>query len=448
MFPNPQDALPLPPRPNLERYKKLAKELIKACKSGDENAIGNWAEQWIRALARLVGWKNTHLALARMGRRTNEVEDFARRKLLGSGPADRKCAVADAQFVIARSHGFESWPKVAKHLEALARKSSSVSRFEAAADAIVSGNVATLKRLLREDPNLIHESSTREHGATLLHYVSANGVEGYRQKTPKNIVAITEMLLNAGAEIDATANVYGGGCTTLGLAATSVYPERAGVQEALLQTLLDHGAKLEQLSIAGNGQSIVIASLANGRPRAAAFLASRGARLGLVETAALGRLAIVKSFFQDDGSMKPNVHKEQLNEGFIYACGYGHYSVVEFLLTKRVDLAAQAGGQTGLHWAVIGEHLDTVKLLLRHNAPLEVANMFGGTVLDQALWSAAHGGDPDVYISILEALVAAGAKVPERHVPVNALVNAWLAQHGSRPEPSRYWYGEKPHREK
>jgi hypothetical protein len=45
----------------------------------------------------------------------------------------------------------------------------------------------------------------------LLHYVSANGVEGYRQKAPKNVVKITETLLNAGAEIDATANVYGAG---------------------------------------------------------------------------------------------------------------------------------------------------------------------------------------------------------------------------------------------
>ena|SRR2546429_5003265 len=448
MFPNPQDALPLPPRPNLERYKKLAKQLVESCKSGDEKAIGDWSEQWIRTLAKLAGWKSTRQARARIGRWTSEVEDFARRKLLGGEPGNRKCALADAQFVIARSHGFESWPKFAKHLQALARKSSSVSRFEAAADAIVSGDIATLKRLLREDPNLIRESSTREHGATLLHYVSANGVEGYRQKAPKNVVKITETLLNAGAEIDATANVYGGGCTTLGLAATSVYPERAGVQEALLHTLLDHGANLEQPSIAGNGQSIVIACLANGRPKAAEFLASWGAHLDLAGAAALGRLAIVKSFFQDDGSMKPNVHKEQLNEGFIYACGYGHYSVVKFLLPKGVDLAAQAGGQTGLHWAVIGEHLDTVNLLLRYHAPLEVENMFGGTVLDQALWSAAHGGDPDVYIAILEALVAAGAKVPERHVPVNPLVNAWLAQHGSHAEPSWYWYGEKPHREK
>ena len=447
MFPNPQDALPLPPRANLERYKKLAKELIKACKSGDENAVGNWAEQWIQMLAKLVGGKSTRQALGRIGRWTDDVEKFASNKLLVNEPG-RKCALADAQFVIARSHGFNSWPKFARHLEALARKSSSVSRFEAAADAIVSGDLAKLKRLLREEPNLIRESSTREHGATLLHYVSANGVEGYRQKTPTNIVEITEMLLNAGAEIDATANVYGGGCTTLGLAATSVHPERSGVQEELLQTLLDHGVKLEQPSIAGNRQSLVIACLANGRPKAAEFLAKRGARLDLAGAAALGLLDVVKSFFDKDGRMKPNANKEQLNEGFVYACGYGHDNVVEFLLTKGVDLAAQAGGQTGLHWAVIGEHLDIVKLLLRHDAPLEVANMFGGTVLDQALWSAAHGGDPNVYISILEVLVTAGAKVPERHVPVNALVNAWLAQHGSRPEPSWYWYGEKPHREK
>ena len=32
MFPNPQDALPLPPQPSIERYKKIAKELVKACK--------------------------------------------------------------------------------------------------------------------------------------------------------------------------------------------------------------------------------------------------------------------------------------------------------------------------------------------------------------------------------------------------------------------------------
>ena len=322
MFPNPQAALPLPPRPSLESYKKLAKGLVKACKSGGQKAIGDWAGQWIRTLAKLSE------SQPRLDTSANQVEAFARARL------SDKCALTAAQFVIARSHGFESWPKFAGHLEALARKTSPVSRFEASADAIVDGDIATLKRLLHEDPALIHATSTREHGATLLHYVSANGVEGYRQKTPKNIVEITEILLNAGAEIDAIADVYGGGCTALGLAATSVHPERAGVQEALLEKLLDHGASLQQHSIAGNRQSIVIGCLANGRPKAAEFLADRGAPLDLAAAAGLGRLDIVKTFFAEDGTLKPNTTKEQLNEGLAYACGYGRNSVAEFLLKR------------------------------------------------------------------------------------------------------------------
>ena len=74
-----------------------------------------------------------------------------------------------------------------------------------------------LKRILRDNPTLIRARSSREHGATLLHYVSANGVEGYRQRTPKNIVAIARLLLDAGAEVDATADVYGGGGDDAGI---------------------------------------------------------------------------------------------------------------------------------------------------------------------------------------------------------------------------------------
>ncbi|HXM33597.1 MAG TPA: ankyrin repeat domain-containing protein, partial [Pyrinomonadaceae bacterium] len=98
--------------------------------------------------------------------------------------------------------------------------------------------------------------------------------------------------------------------------------------------------------------------------------------------AALGRLDVVKGFFAEDGALKPNATKKELNEGFRYACRYSHNNVVAFLLTKDMDLSAHGGdGQTALHWAAIGGHLDTVKLLLRHNPPLEVRNMYGGTVL-------------------------------------------------------------------
>src|SRR5579863_10306770 len=99
MFPHPHEALPLPERPNLENYRKIAKSLVKSAKSGDLAALS----------------------------------DFARGQL-----ADHP-TLTKAQFVIARSYGFQSWPKFARHLEALARNSP-VSRFEAAVDSIVNGD--------------------------------------------------------------------------------------------------------------------------------------------------------------------------------------------------------------------------------------------------------------------------------------------------------------------
>lgn len=306
------------------------------------------------------------------------------------------------------------------------------AQFEAAADAIVNGDIATLEQLLRESPVLIHARSHREHNATLLHYVAANGVESHRQKTPPNIVEITELLLNAGAEIDANANMYGGGCTTLGLAATSIHPERAGVQALLMQTLLDHGARIDQPSAAGNRHSIVLGCLANGRPKAAAFLAARGAPLDFVEAAGIGRLDLVASAFTQG---RPAA--EQLNSALQYACGYGHKDVAEFLLGKGADPASHdAHGQTALHYAVMGGQLHALHLLLRHQAPLEVGNTYGGTPLGQALWSAAHADDPAGYVPVLDALAQAGAKLPAHCPSIHPLVDGWLAQHGCRIGPA------------
>jgi hypothetical protein len=414
MFPNAQAALPLSRRPNLERYKKLVKDLVKACKSDD--TIVDWAEKWVESRSR------------------EQVVRFVQREM-------HRCRVADAQSIIARSHGFDTWARFSKHLNGLNNKGSAVARFETAADAIIKGDIKTLKRLLREDPRLVQARSTRQHGATLLHYVSANGVEGYRQKTPANIVEIAELLLQAGAEVDAEADVYGGGATTLGLAATSVHPFRAGVQNPLLQLLLDYGAEIDHKTGAGNRQSSVLGALANGRPEAALFLAERGARLNLDAAAGVGRLDVVKSFFKN--KTKPG--KKRLQSAFVYASGGGHKDVVEFLLNKGVDLADGGDdGQTPLHWAVIFGKLEMVKLLLKYKPPLESRNMYGGTVLGQTMWSAAHGGDPKVYAQIIKTLIAAGAKVPPRHVPVNKPIDDLLRRYGSEPEPTWYWYGEKP----
>jgi hypothetical protein len=66
-------------------------------------------------------------------------------------------------------------------------------------------------------------------------------------------------------------------------------------------------------------------------------------------------------------------------------------------------------------------------------------------VVGQTLWSAAHGGDPENYIRIIEALWTAGAKLLSRHPPVNQRIDAWLEKHGSHAEPTWYWSeDEKP----
>jgi len=442
MFPNAQDAFPLPQRPNLERYKKLAKELVKACKSENEAAITDWAHNWVAPLIKQSDIKFVRPLPIVTAAWTDRVAGFVQRKLTEH---DGRCRLADAQFIIARSHGFESWAKFSRHLNALTHKASTIARFEAAADAIVNGDIKTLQRLLRDDPQLVHSRSTREHRATLLHYVSANGVEGYRQKTPKNIVAVTEVLLKAGAEVDAEADVYGGGATTLGLVATSIHPDRAGVQNPLLQILLDHGAEIDHKTAGGNQENSVMSALDNGRAAAAAYLADRGARLNLLSAAGVGRVDIVKSYFNEDGTRKANTSQKKVQRAFLYACTWGQTNVVEFLLEKGVDLNEGGdGGQTPLHCAAIGGQLNTIKLLLKFNPPLELRNMYGGTVLGQTMWSAAHGGDARLYAEIIETLIAAGAKVPPRHVPVNKPIDELLRSYGSEPEPTWYWYGEKP----
>src|SRR5438876_8332254 len=133
------DALPLPARPNLEQYKKLAKDFQKACKSGDANAVRDWAARWAESLARLGG-----VAIADAARRIER--NFRETNARGA-----RCKLADAQFFVARQHGFASWPKFVTHIEGLQRANSSVSKFERAVDAIVSGDAATLGRLLREN---------------------------------------------------------------------------------------------------------------------------------------------------------------------------------------------------------------------------------------------------------------------------------------------------------
>jgi Ankyrin repeats (3 copies) len=418
MYPNPQDALPFPSRPNLDQYRKLAKDLVKACKSGDASAVRAWTVDWLNALATRLHDSDRFRNPAEIDRRASDVEQFARTTL--SGRHDRpNCALADAQFVIARAHGFVSWPVFAAHLESLARSSSPVSAFEAAVRSIITGDRSTLERLLREDPGLVRARSTREHRATLLHYVSANGVEGYRQVSPNNIAEITRMLLDAGAEVDAGANVYGSSrCTALGLVATSAPPDAAGVQLEVIDVLLDHGARTDLRGLAGRNHPLIHACLANGQPEAAAHLARRGAPLDFAGVAGLGRVDVMRESF--DAELRPGqtVTPATMAEAFWMASGYGHAAAAQVLLDHGVDvdmeLKGHGDGHTALHAAAYYGHPDVVSLLLQHGARVDVIDKTWKTPpLVWALtgWSSAPAAKAERYYTVAAVLVRAGAQV-------------------------------------
>jgi hypothetical protein len=324
---------------------------------------------------------------------------------------------ADIQLAMADWYYFESWMHLAEWVAAVTQKDSPVFLFELAVEAIFTGDAAKLEGLLREEPGLVRARSMRRHHATLLHYVGANGVEYYRGQYPANAVEILKLLLEAGAEVNAEADMYGGRATALGLIATSIHPTRAGVMNPLLEALLNAGATIDHPGAAGNGHYAVNGCLANGRPEAADFLARRGARLDLEGAAGVGRLDVVRSYFNDDGSLKAPATGTQLARGFAWACEYGQTAVVGFLLDKGADPNEQVNGMNGLHWAVIGGHLDTIKLLIDRRAPLESVNVYGGTALGTAFWATAN--QDEVYrwpgftddIMVIEVLLDAGAKI-------------------------------------
>lgn len=412
-------AIPLPARPRLDFYKKLAKELLHASADASagistEDAVRAWAVRWLGAFGWLSEAKQSSSVTA--GQRS-QVEMHAERiegrwrelrKKKGAAPP----LLAEAQFFLAREHGFLSWPKFAEHVRALENAQSQVTNFETAVDAIVAGDEPSLAALLRNDPSLTTARSLREHHSTLLHYCSANGVEDFRQKTPENIVAIARMLLDAGAEVNAESDAYGGGSTTLGLTATSGHPERAGVQIPLMELLLDRGAAMD----VGKSSDVVVC-LRNGRAQAGEFLWGKGARLDLEGAAGVGALDTVKQFFTEDGALQSSATAQQLSSGFSWACEFGRVNVVEFLLGHGMDADARvsADGQTGLHWAALGGHPEIVRMLLARGADVNaVETGYGGTPLGWAVYGYGHSADEtdgDRYYAVVGVLVAAGAEI-------------------------------------
>jgi ankyrin repeat protein len=359
----------------LAGYEAQAATLLAGWRAGDKDAIALARQHHPKFLREDVSW-------LQKPKTDKQVRDT---------PFD----LEDAKLAVARWYEFLDWPSLAMHVSQVAVAGSPIRQFEGAVDAVVTGNMATLNSLLSNNPNLIRARSQRitsrgepaVHGATLLHYIAANGVESYRQKSPPNAADVAKTLLEAGAEPDAVAGMYGGKATTMSMLASSTPPFEAGTQVPLGEALIDYGAALEP---AGTGAwtSPLLTALAFGFIDFARMLERRGARVETLSAAAgLGLTPRA-------GELLPAASAPDRHRALALSAQLGHRDVVELLLDagedpNRFNPKGNHAHSTPLHQAALAGHEDVVRLLVERGARLDIRDtIYEGT---PSGW-ADHGG--------------------------------------------------------
>ena len=191
----------------------------------------------------------THTACAQIERLADRLLDGHREKLPGAAvelhnwlpKAGRQSAQElfdlalsrdDALETVSRAHGFVSWREAQS-----AGHQPGDPIFERAIEDLLAGNIPGLTGALDRVPDLVARRSHYGHRATLLHYLAANGVETYRQRVPLKASTIAAILVERGADVLATASMYGTHQTTRGLLLSSSHPREAGVTDDVLAVI-------------------------------------------------------------------------------------------------------------------------------------------------------------------------------------------------------------------
>jgi hypothetical protein len=291
--------------------------------------------------------------------------------------------------------------------------------FENALDALDAGDVDGLRAALAEHPELVHARSRSVdapydgyfHGATLLHHVAGNPIRG---DLPDNVIEVARVLLEAGADPDATcgggpAQPHTAGGTVMGLVTSGAQAHIQGHTEGLIDVLLEHGASLDRDG--GMWGALYHTVEHRGQREVARMLHERGVRADLPTAAGLGRLDLVSSLCRPDGSLHPKA-----SEIWQRTVRGGAEASRDEILADAL-LAASVNG-----WPQV------VAYLLDHGAPVNMVRPWGPfpvTPLHGAAWA----GWPAVVTLLLERGADATAVEPT----YNGTPRGW-AEHSRRAE--------------
>ncbi len=195
-------------------------------------------------------------------------------KLTDPAIFDTPLKVTDAQLMIAREYGFQSWARLRKHLEQPADHTLPLE-FAQAVDLIDAGDIEGLGALLQKHPGLSRQHVTFEgnnyfRNPTLLEFTAENPIRN--GTLPANIVEVAKVLIDAGAQLPAINE-------TLGLVCSGRVPRECGVQVPMIELLCQSGA---------DPDAAMLPALTHGEFEAVRALLRFGAHLTLPVAAAIG----------------------------------------------------------------------------------------------------------------------------------------------------------------
>ena len=322
---------------------------------------------------------------------------------------------ADAQLVYAKEHGFDTWDDLVQRVNLLASASNpeTTEPFLAAFHALQKHDVAALNSLLQHQPQLVKQRGT--NGNTLLNLAVSVSARISREKA----MSMLDALLTAGADVN---DPNDRGSTPLHQAAYSN-------QSEIATALIERGADLD-LEAHGSGGTPLIFALFWGHREVADLLGRHSLAPGNLRAAAgLGNLDLIEKCFRGEKLLTPEASaargfyrphsgfpdwypssdpQEVLDEALVWACKSGCNQVLARLIQAGANLDADPYRGTPLIWAAACNRVETAEWLIDHGATVNRKATFGGPTHGGGI-TALHIAAQNGNLPMVQLLIKRGA---------------------------------------
>jgi ankyrin repeat protein len=321
----------------------------------------------------------------------------------------------DARLVYAKEHGFESWDDLVGRVNAVASfaNAEATEPFLSAFRALEAGDAAKLSSLLERHPQLARERGT--NGNTLLN-LAVSLVAKMELNQGRTLV---ETLLAAGADVN---DGNDRGSTPLHQAAYSN-------QSSIANALIKRGADCE-LEAHGSGGTPLITALFWGHREVANILGRHSVAPGNLRAAAgLGDLRLMEKCFRGKKTLAPEAFaargfyrphsgfpdwrpsadaQEVLDEALVWASKSGRTEALPRLLEAGARVDADPYRGTALIWAAVCNRTETAEWLMDHGAAVNLKATFGGATHGQGI-TALHMASQCGHLEMVKLLLRKGA---------------------------------------